>query len=154
MQVRRSVRAHTSARAPVSDSAAVSARTRPVASPGAPVYIPTIVADGETPLLFHITGTRMPLQDVLSTEQNADILASLQRYAEENLDVEVNELQATLLLDYIMTEIAPFAYNRGVEDARGFISARLDDLSGVCFEDGLRYWEQPGGTRMVRRKPD
>lgn len=95
------------------------------------------------------------MQDHLTSEQQTDIRASLGRYFEEHFDLELNDLQATLLLDYIMTEIAPFAYNRGVDDARAWFAARLDDLPGVCFEQGLVYWDgKAGATRIVRRKND
>ena len=94
------------------------------------------------------------MQDSYSPEQKADLLSSLQRYFHENFDSELNDLQTDLLLDYITREIAPFAYNRGVEDARAYFSARLEDLPGVCFEEGLTYWEsKPGAARGVRRKP-
>ncbi|MCB2205544.1 DUF2164 domain-containing protein [bacterium] len=95
----------------------------------------------------------MPVE--LTSEQKADVLDSLQRYFDENLDGEINELQSTLLLDYILTEIAPFAYNRGVEDARAYIASMAEDLPGVCFQDTLTYWEHnEGSARRVRRKPD
>ena len=94
------------------------------------------------------------MQSTHSPEQKTDILSSLQRYFHENFDTELNDLQADLLLDYITREIAPFAYNRGVEDARAYFAARLDDLPGVCFAEGLTYWDaKPGAARGVRRKP-
>jgi hypothetical protein len=41
-----------------------------------------------------------------------------------------------------------------VDDARAFLAARIDDLAGVCFEQGLTYWETASGvSRSVRRKP-
>jgi len=95
----------------------------------------------------------MSEKEPFPAEQKAAILASLQRYFDENYEIELNELQSSLLLDYIMTEIAPFAYNRGVEDAQAFFSARTADLPGVCFEDVLTYWESRGSARVVRRKP-
>lgn len=93
------------------------------------------------------------MKDTISPEQQTAVLASLQRYFDEHFDTELNELQASLLLDYIMTEIAPFAYNRGVEDAQAFFAARTADLPGVCFEEVLTYWEDRGSARVVRRKP-
>lgn len=95
------------------------------------------------------------MQNILSPEQKSEIRSSLQRYFYENFDMELNELQGGLLLDYIMTEIAPFAYNQGVENAKAYFAARLDDLSGVCFEEVLTYWNATArGARSVARKPD
>lgn len=94
------------------------------------------------------------MKDTISADQKATILSSLQRYFNEHFESEINELQASLLLDYIVREIAPFAYNKGVDDARAYLASRLDDLPGVCFRQGLTYWdENPGSSRSVPRKP-
>ncbi|MCW0217182.1 MAG: DUF2164 domain-containing protein [Prosthecobacter sp.] len=90
----------------------------------------------------------------LSKIQQAEIVSSLQRYAAKELDCELGDVQAGLFLDYILQEIGPFAYNQGVEDAKTFLAAKMEDLSGTCFEEGLTYWHKPAaGTRTVRRKP-
>ena len=49
-------------------------------------------------------------------------------------------LKTTLLLDYIIKEIGPYAYNKGVQDAEAYFRAKTEDLSGTCYEDGLTYW--------------
>ena len=73
-------------------------------------------------------------------QEIADIIPSLQRYFREELDEELGELQAKLLLDYLMKEIAPYAYNRGVRDAEKYFRAMVEDLPVTCFEDELTYW--------------
>jgi len=94
----------------------------------------------------------MPL--TLPTEQRAEILASLQRYAATELDSDLGNIQATHLLEYILKEIAPFAYNQGIEDAKAFLTSKLEDLPGTCFAEPLTYWHTPApGARQVRRKP-
>jgi len=45
-------------------------------------------------------------------------------------------------LNYILEEIAPLAYNRGVKDAETFLRGKIEDLSGTCFEEGLGYWQK------------
>lgn len=87
-------------------------------------------------------------------QQKADIVASLQRYASTELDCELGEIQTGHLLDYILQEIAPFAYNQGIEDAKAFFATKVEDLTGTCFEEGLTYWRKTTpGARQVRRKP-
>ena len=49
-------------------------------------------------------------------------------------------MKARFLLDYIMKEIGPFAYNKGVKDAEAYFRGKVEDLSATCFEDGLTYW--------------
>jgi uncharacterized protein (DUF2164 family) len=90
----------------------------------------------------------MPLK--LSNEQKKESLHSIERYLREELDCEIGAMQAGFLLDYFLTEIAPLAYNQGVEDARRFFQEKLEDLPGTCFEHGLTYWETKktkGGKR-------
>ena len=87
-------------------------------------------------------------------EQKQDFIESLKRFFTETLDADLSDLQAGFFLDYIMTEIAPFAYNQGVEDAQKFFASKVEDLPGTCFQEALTYWkEQKGGPRAVRRKP-
>jgi len=76
----------------------------------------------------------------LDKDAKSSLLASLQRYAREELDVELSEMRAGFLLDYIQTEIAPLAYNQGVKDAEGYFRARVEELPATCYEDGLTYW--------------
>jgi uncharacterized protein (DUF2164 family) len=78
----------------------------------------------------------------LSKQEVKDITASIQRYFDEELEIEINEMRAGFLLNYILKEIAPFAYNKGVRDAETFFRDKIEDLPGTCFEDGLTYWEK------------
>ena len=90
-----------------------------------------------------------------SKEQKAEIVSSIQRYFAENLDRELSEMQAGFLLEYFMSEIAPFAYNQGVEDAQKYFIGAAGDLPGTCFHEALAYWKtQKGAGRAVRRKPE
>jgi uncharacterized protein (DUF2164 family) len=90
-----------------------------------------------------------------SKEQKAEIVASIRRYFAENLDGELSEMQAGFLLEYFMSEIAPFAYNKGVEDAQKYFLRVTEDLPSACFHEALTYWKtQKGFGRVVRRKPD
>jgi uncharacterized protein (DUF2164 family) len=76
----------------------------------------------------------------LDKDEGKEILASLRRYLREELELDVPEMRAKFLLDYILKEIAPAAYNKGVKDAETFMRGKLEDLSGTCFEDSLTYW--------------
>jgi len=76
----------------------------------------------------------------LSDEARAQAVASLKRYLEENLDLEVGDLKAELLLDYIIEEIGPTIYNQAIADARAFFEERAADLEGVCYQSEFPYW--------------
>lgn len=93
----------------------------------------------------------MPLS--LTKEQKVEATASMRRFVAEEPELEVSDIQTGRLLDYILTEIAPFAYNQGVEAARQQLSRQIEDLPGTCFEEPLTYWDKAGSSRFVRRKP-
>jgi len=76
----------------------------------------------------------------LSKQEIADVIPSLQKYLREELELELSEMHAKFLLGYFLKEIAPFAYNKGVHDAESYFRAKIEDLSGTCFEPALTYW--------------
>lgn len=82
----------------------------------------------------------MPL--TLTTQETDESIYSLKKYFSSELDQDLSDLKARLLLDYLLKEIAPLAYNRGVKDAEEFFRGKLEDLSATCFEPGLTYWQK------------
>ena len=69
-------------------------------------------------------------------------LASIKQYVSENLDQELGDLQAGLLLDFVLEEIGPSIYNRAIEDAQTYLQDRVADLEGVCHEQEFGYWRE------------
>ena len=58
------------------------------------------------------------------------------------------------LLEYVLNEIAPFAYNQGVEDAQKYFLRMTEDLPGTCFQEPMTYWKkQKIASGAVQRKP-
>jgi uncharacterized protein (DUF2164 family) len=78
----------------------------------------------------------------LTKEETQEIVPSLQKYFREELEQEIGDMQARFLLDYILKEIAPLAYNRGVKDAESYFRSKLEDLPAVCFEEGMAFWRR------------
>jgi uncharacterized protein (DUF2164 family) len=84
----------------------------------------------------------MPI--TLSPETTARLLASIKRYAAENLEQDFGDLQARLLLDYCLAEVGPVVYNQAISDAQRYFQGRVADLEGVCYEHEFTYWPPPG----------
>ena len=94
------------------------------------------------------------MDKAFSKEQEAEIVSSLRRYFTENLEWDLSEMQARFLLEYLVSEIAPFAYNKGVDDAQRFLLRLTEDLPNTCFQEPMGYWKtQKHASRAVRRKP-
>ena len=90
----------------------------------------------------------MPVQ--FSDEAKKQATGSLQRYCTEELDTDLTGIQATMLLNFILAEIAPTAYNAGVAAAEAFLRDRLADLEATCYEPEFAYW--PKGVSVRRKK--
>jgi uncharacterized protein (DUF2164 family) len=85
----------------------------------------------------------------ISSETRQRLIASLKRYAAENLDEELGDLKAGLLLDYCLTEIGPAVYNQAIADAQSYFTGRVADLEGVCHEPEFTYWAPVGRKTLT-----
>jgi uncharacterized protein (DUF2164 family) len=81
-------------------------------------------------------------QVAISNEAKEQAVASIKRYFEEEMDRELGDLEAGLLLEYFLTELGPTVYNRAIADARAFFEERAGDLDGVCFQAEFPYWSK------------
>jgi uncharacterized protein (DUF2164 family) len=77
---------------------------------------------------------------VMSDSARAQSIASIKRYLAEELDRDVGDLKAGLLLEFILKEIAPTIYNGAIDDAQTYLRDRLVDLEGACAMPEFGYW--------------
>ncbi len=63
-----------------------------------------------------------------SKEEVAVITGEIQRYVRDELDQDIGQLPARLLLDFFSGQIGGYFYNRGLYDAHAVLAARVDDL--------------------------
>ncbi len=90
----------------------------------------------------------------LPATKKSEAMDSIRRFMSQEIDVDISEMQAGFVLDYFIKELAPFAYNKGIEDAQKFLLLKAEDLGGSYFEEGLTYWKNSGPrSKVVRRKP-
>ena len=68
-------------------------------------------------------------------------IESIKRYFAENMEEDVGELKAALLLDYFLEEIGPTVYNQAIADAQKFFHEKTADLDGSCFEAEFGFWK-------------
>jgi uncharacterized protein (DUF2164 family) len=77
----------------------------------------------------------------LPPETTKRLRASIQRYFREELDQDIGDLKADLVLDYCLREIGPCVYNQAISEAQTFFAQRVADLEGACYERELGYWK-------------
>lgn len=75
----------------------------------------------------------MPIQ--LSKETKAQLIASIKRFAKEDLELDLGEIKASIVLDFILQEAGPSIYNQALEDAGRFFAERVEDLPGRALPE-------------------
>ena len=87
----------------------------------------------------------MPIE--LSKETKQEAIASLQKYCKENLETEIGNIAAGALFSFIVEEIGPSIYNKGVADAQERMQTRVSELEYEVFEDEFQFWRKAGQKR-------
>lgn len=70
-----------------------------------------------------------------------ELLAAIKRYFLEERDVEIGDLQASFLLDFVLKEIGPSIYNQAIKDAQASLHGAVADLDLTLYEP------EPGARR-------
>ncbi|TDJ79548.1 MAG: DUF2164 domain-containing protein [Planctomycetota bacterium] len=70
----------------------------------------------------------------LSGDRRQAILASLVAFFAEEFDEELSVYRAERLLEFFVKALGPPVYNQAVQDARGFVQEKLDDLDAEFYE--------------------
>lgn len=83
----------------------------------------------------------------LTKEAKQTALESLQKYFAENMDEPLGNLAGGALLNFIIEEIGPSIYNKGVADAQERMQARISELDYEIQADEFPYWRKPKGRR-------
>ncbi|MBC7895694.1 MAG: DUF2164 domain-containing protein [Cytophagaceae bacterium] len=74
-------------------------------------------------------------------------VASIRRYFDEALDLEIGELKARMVLDFFLAEIAPSVYNLAIADVQTHMRDRVADLEGACGREEFSHWPRSTGRR-------
>ncbi len=87
----------------------------------------------------------------ISKEAKQNALESLQKYFEVNMEEPLGNLAAGALLQFMLEEIGPSIYNKGVADAQERMQQRISELDSEVYADEFQYWRNrdrhPKGRR-------
>lgn len=64
----------------------------------------------------------------LSDEKKKGLIKEIRSFFHSELDQDIGELKAALVLDFFIENLGIEIYNQGVEDAHDFLQGRLGDL--------------------------
>lgn len=83
----------------------------------------------------------MPI--TLTKEKEKQVIGSIRKYFEENMEDEIGDLKAALLLEFVLKEIGPTIYNQAILDAQAVITEKVNDLENSCYQPEFMYWHTP-----------
>jgi uncharacterized protein (DUF2164 family) len=69
----------------------------------------------------------------LSDEKRQAILREFASFYYNEFDEEISDYRTEQVLDFFMNILGPPVYNQAIQDARAFISEKLDDLDAEFF---------------------
>lgn len=78
----------------------------------------------------------------LNPKTETQLLASIKQFFLEELDDDIGDLKARLVLDFFLREMGPSVYNQAIADAQRTLETAVADLSGVRYEAEFDYWKK------------
>lgn len=76
----------------------------------------------------------------LKREVEERLVGSIRRYFAENLEEDMGDLKAKLLLDFCLKELGPSIYNQAIADAQSYMQDKISDVDAACYEPEFAYW--------------
>jgi len=70
------------------------------------------------------------------------LLGSVKRFFAENMDAEIGDLKASLVLEFCVREIGPSIYNQAIADAQIYFQEKASDLGGSRYAPEFDYWQR------------
>lgn len=70
------------------------------------------------------------------------LLGSIRQFFAEELDSDIGDLKARLVLDFFVREVGPSVYNQAIADAQESLERAVSDLPGVRYEPEFDYWRK------------
>ena len=83
----------------------------------------------------------------LDKDTETALIASIKRYFAENLDEDIGDLKASLLLEFCIKEIGATVYNQAISDAETFFGGKVAELENSLWEPEFGYWPEGRGRR-------
>jgi uncharacterized protein (DUF2164 family) len=89
----------------------------------------------------------------IALDKRKALVASIQRYFVENMDTEIGNITADMLLDFILEEAGPIVYNQAVNDVQQRLQARVMEVDIEVHEAELQYWSKASRQKKSKGRP-
>jgi uncharacterized protein (DUF2164 family) len=70
---------------------------------------------------------------VFSKEEQRDFIPRIKAFVRDELDTEIGDLQASMLMDFFAEKLGHAVYNRAVYDAQALIAAKADEMAEALY---------------------
>lgn len=70
----------------------------------------------------------------LTTDERAALVAKLKLYFSEELGQTIGRFDAEFMLDFLLEELGPVFYNRGLYDAQAVLEKRIESIGEAIYE--------------------
>lgn len=77
----------------------------------------------------------------IDKESRAYLIGSIKRFFMEELDEDIGDLKAELVLEFFAKEVGPSVYNQALADAQAYIVDKASDLGNVRYESEFDFWK-------------
>lgn len=77
----------------------------------------------------------------LDTDTRSRLNDQLRRYLRDELDLEIGNMDADFLIDFLSDTLGASFYNLGLKDAQALVSRKIDDLNDEFY--GLERQDDP-----------
>jgi uncharacterized protein (DUF2164 family) len=78
----------------------------------------------------------------ISMETRQELIKSIERYFEENMEEKIGNIAAGALLGFFLDELGPVVYNKAVMDVQERIQARVAEVDIDVHEEEFQYWRK------------
>jgi uncharacterized protein (DUF2164 family) len=86
----------------------------------------------------------------LSKEAHKELISSIERYFQENMEERIGNIAASALLDFFLDALAPVVYNKAVADVQERLQARVMEVDLETHEDEFQYWRKFDRERKAK----
>ena len=64
----------------------------------------------------------------LPKENKKKAIIDIMKYFQEERDEEISQLQAQLILDFVIDKIGPHIYNQGISDMQKYLYSKAEEM--------------------------
>lgn len=70
---------------------------------------------------------------VFSKEEQRDLIPRIKAFVRDELDLEIGDLQSSMLMDFFAEKLGHAVYNRALYDAQALIAAKADEMAEALY---------------------